>query len=74
VSLRLLIPYCIKGSPINESPLGLFGAEDAVILEEDFGIPKRYLNTIMSPWAAKRLREFGGDISHSNSRRELQRY
>ena len=55
--------YCIKGSPINESPLGLFGAEDAVILEEDYGIPKRYLNTIMSPWAAKRLREFGGDIS-----------
>jgi len=55
--------YCIKGSPINESPLGLFGTEDAVILEEDYGIPKRYLNTIMSPWAAKRLREFGGDIS-----------
>lgn len=55
--------YCIKDSPLNESPLGLFGAEDAVILEEDYGIPKRYLNTIMSPWAAKRLREFGGDIS-----------
>jgi serine protein kinase len=55
--------YCIKDSPINESPLGLFGSEDAVILEEDYGIPKRYLNTIMSPWAAKRLREFGGDIS-----------
>lgn len=55
--------YCIKGSPLNESPLGLFGAEDAVILEEDYGIPKRYLNTIMSPWAAKRLHEFGGDIS-----------
>ena len=55
--------YSIKGSPINESPLGLFGTEDAVILEEDYGIPKRYLNTIMSPWAAKRLREFGGDIS-----------
>ena len=55
--------YCIKGSPINESPLGLFGSEDAVILEEDYGIPKRYLNTIMSPWASKRLREFGGDIS-----------
>ena len=55
--------YCIKGSPINESPLGLFGSEDAVILEEDYGIPKRYLNNIMSPWAAKRLREYGGDIS-----------
>ncbi|RVU86005.1 PrkA family serine protein kinase [Leucothrix sargassi] len=55
--------YCIKGSPINESPLGLFGSEDSVILEEDYGIPKRYLNTIMSPWAAKRLKEYGGDIS-----------
>ena len=55
--------YCIKGSPINESPLGLFTDEDAVILEEDYGIPKRYLNTIMSPWASKRLKEFGGDIS-----------
>jgi serine protein kinase len=55
--------YCIKGSPINESPLGLFGREDAVILEEDYGIPKRYLDTIMSPWAVKRLKEFGGDIS-----------
>jgi len=55
--------FCIKGSPVNESPLGLFGREDSVILEEDYGIPKRYLNTIMSPWAAKRLKEFGGDIS-----------
>ncbi len=24
--------FCIKGSPINESPLGLFGREDAIIL------------------------------------------
>ncbi len=56
--------YCIKGSPINESPLGLFNAEeDGAILEEDYGIPRRYLKTIMSPWAVKRLREFGGDIS-----------
>lgn len=55
--------FCIKGSPINESPLGLFGNEDAVILEEDYGIPRRYLDTIMSPWAVKRLKEYGGDIS-----------
>ncbi len=56
--------YCIKGSPINESPLGLFDVdEDAHILEEDYGIPKRYLESIMSPWAVKRLHEFGGDIS-----------
>jgi serine protein kinase len=48
--------YAIKGSPVFESPLGLFNAtEDGAILEEDFGIPRRYLNTIMSPWATKRL-------------------
>ena len=37
--------------------------EDGAILEEDYGIPRRYLNSIMSPWATKRLQEFGGDIS-----------
>ena len=56
--------YAIKDSPINESPLGLFNIEeDGDILEEDYGIPKRYLRGIMSPWAVKRLQEFGGDIS-----------
>ncbi|PSF07106.1 PrkA family serine protein kinase [Marinobacter fuscus] len=56
--------YAIKGSPVNESPLGLFDpAEDAPILEEEYGIPNRYLKNIMSPWAVKRLHEFGGDIS-----------
>ena len=56
--------YAIKGSPVHESPLGLFRPdEDAQILEEDYGIPRRYLTTIMSPWAVKRLHEFGGDIT-----------
>lgn len=56
--------YAIKGSPLNESPLGLFApAEDAKILEEDYGIPVRYLSSIMSPWAIKRLHEFNGDIT-----------
>ncbi|MCP5179444.1 MAG: PrkA family serine protein kinase [Pseudomonadales bacterium] len=56
--------YALKGSPINESPLGLFNPlEDGRLLEEDFGIPRRYLKGVMSPWAAKRLREFGGDLS-----------
>jgi serine protein kinase len=56
--------YSIKGSPIQETPLGLFNpAEDAAILEEEFGIPRRYLHGIMSPWAAKRLKEFNGDIT-----------
>jgi serine protein kinase len=56
--------YAIKDSPIHESPLGLFNPEeDAQILEEDYGIPSRYLRGIMSPWAVKRLHEFGGDIT-----------
>lgn len=56
--------YAIKGSPIQESPLCLFNPEeDANILEEDYGIPRRYIKGIMSPWAVKRLHEFGGDIS-----------
>jgi serine protein kinase len=56
--------YAIKGSPVNESPLGLFSPEeDGAILEEDYGIPRRYLKGIMSPWAVKRLHEYHGDIS-----------
>ncbi|MES2049453.1 MAG: PrkA family serine protein kinase [Pseudomonadota bacterium] len=64
--------YCIKGSPVNESPLGLFSEEeDGAILEEDFGIPRRYLRNIPSPWAVKRLNEFNGDI---NQFRVVRRY
>ncbi len=56
--------YAIKGSPVFESPLGLFNPdEDAGILEQEYGIPHRYLRYIMSPWAVKRLHEYGGDIS-----------
>tara|TARA_R110002167_G_scaffold66848_5_gene189157 strand:- start:9134 stop:11059 length:1926 start_codon:yes stop_codon:yes gene_type:complete len=54
--------YAIKGSPINETPLGLFNpAEDGAILEEEYGIPRRYLKGVMSPWVVKRLQEYGGD-------------
>jgi serine protein kinase len=56
--------YAIKGSPVHESPLGLFNPlEDGDILEQDYGIPRRYLNHIMSPWAVKRLQEFNGDVT-----------
>ncbi len=56
--------YAIKGSPVFESPLNLFNpGEDADILEKEYGIPNRYLGGIMSPWAVKRLNEFGGDIT-----------
>ena len=56
--------YAIKDSPVNESPLSLFSREeDGRILEEDYGIPQRYLGKIMSPWAVKRLHEYNGDIT-----------
>ncbi|UDF36306.1 UNVERIFIED_ORG: PrkA family serine protein kinase [Shinella sp. XGS7] len=63
-SLMEQVPfYALKDSPVNESPLGLFdGVEDGPLLEREYGIPRRYLNRIMSPWAVKRLEEFGGDI------------
>ncbi|MBI5275611.1 MAG: PrkA family serine protein kinase [Burkholderiales bacterium] len=62
--LMEMVPfYCIKGSPVNESPLGLFNNdEDAPLLEQQYGIARRYTQRIMSPWAVKRLEEFGGDI------------
>jgi serine protein kinase len=51
-------------SPIFESPLGMFNPEVmGPELEEHFGIPRRRLTGLMSPWAVKRLDEFGGDIS-----------
>ncbi|WP_447553506.1 PrkA family serine protein kinase [Vreelandella sp. EE22] len=56
--------YAIKDSPVQESPLGLFSPEeDGELLEQEYGIPRRYLKSVMSPWAAKRLKESGGDIS-----------
>ena len=51
-------------SPIFESPLGLFDPNSmGAALEEKYGIPRRKLTGRMSPWAVKRLDEFGGDIS-----------
>src|SRR5215210_3704699 len=51
-------------SPVFESPLGLFDAERlGAKLEERYGIPRRRLTGLMSPWCLKRLDEFGGDLS-----------
>ena len=51
-------------SPVFESPLGLFpAAKYAGVMAERYGIDKRYLQTIPSPWAVKRLKQAGGDIS-----------
>ncbi|MCL9782314.1 PrkA family serine protein kinase [Vibrio sp. S4M6] len=51
-------------SPVNDHPFCLFDvSEDGDLLKNEYGIEKRYIRSIMSPWAAKRLHEFGGDIS-----------
>ncbi|MFZ3419323.1 PrkA family serine protein kinase [Vibrio harveyi] len=51
-------------SPVNDHPFCLFNpTEDGEILKKEYGIENRYLRSIMSPWAAKRLHEFGGDIT-----------
>lgn len=56
--------YVLKGSPVFDHPLSLLDPqEDGELVQKEYNIPKRYLNTIMSPWAAKRLHESGGDIS-----------
>ncbi|NLD53736.1 MAG: PrkA family serine protein kinase [Burkholderiaceae bacterium] len=56
--------YALKGSPVNESPLGLFHPErDGRMLEKEYGISQRYLSGIASPWALKRLQEFEGDLT-----------
>src|SRR5262249_25030847 len=51
-------------SPVFESPLGLFDpATFGTELEERYGIPRRRLTGVISPWAVKRLEGFGGDIT-----------
>jgi len=51
-------------SPLLESPLGLFDpAQFGDVLQSKYGIPRRRLTGLMSPWAVKRLEEFEGDIT-----------
>jgi serine protein kinase len=51
-------------SPVFESPLGLFDPDTmGAMIEERYGIPRRRLNGLVSPWVLKRLEAFGGDIS-----------
>jgi serine protein kinase len=50
-------------SPVFESPLGLFDPETmGPMLLEKYGVPRRVLTGIMSPWAIKRLDEWDGDL------------
>ena len=54
-------------SPLFESPLVLFDPERfGDVLEEKYGIARRRLNGLASPWAIKRLDDFDGDLSRFN--------
>ena len=60
--------YALKAgeqiSPVFESPLGLFRSPELMdLLSDKYGVEKHRLTGIMSPWAVKRLDDFGGDIS-----------
>src|SRR5260370_17371328 len=51
-------------SPVFESPLSLFDPESlGPMIEEKYGIPRRRLHGLMSPWCYKRLEAFGGDLT-----------
>ena len=51
-------------SPVWESPLWLFDMHnDGEEFESEYKVPRRYLRPPMSPWALKRLRDFGGDVT-----------
>src|SRR6185437_4864805 len=59
-------------SPVFESPLGLFDPDRmGSVLEDRYGIPRRRLTGLMSPWCIKRLDEFGGDISRFRVKRMI---
>src|SRR5256714_9387058 len=52
-------------SPVFESPLGLFDPHTfGEEIEKRYGVPRRRLTGTISPWAVKRLEEFGGDITN----------
>lgn len=56
--------YVIDGSPVFESPLGLFNPKEryAEMLKSEYGIPKTAIRTIPSPWALEKIKEFKGDL------------
>ncbi|WKL32784.1 PrkA family serine protein kinase [Sinorhizobium meliloti] len=66
MELRPIYTLMVDGkiSPVFGSPLGLFHPERmADLLEDKYGIARRRLTGLISPWASKRLDEVGGDIS-----------
>ena len=57
-------PHKDTMSPVFETPLGLFEpGKYGDTIEKQYGIERRYLTGLTSPWAIKRLKEFEGDVT-----------
>ncbi|GAB4464578.1 MAG: PrkA family serine protein kinase [Burkholderiaceae bacterium] len=57
-------PLSGRISPLLENPLCLFDRDKfGPQLEDRYGIPRRALTGIASPWALKRLKEYKGDVT-----------
>lgn len=57
-------PQSGRVSPLLENPLCLFDRDKfGPQLEDRYGIPRRALTGIASPWALKRLKEYKGDVT-----------
>ncbi len=57
-------PLSGRVSPLLENPLCLFDRDKfGAQLEDRYGIPRRALTGIASPWALKRLKEYKGDVT-----------
>ena len=62
----------IEMSPVFETPLALFSANRYhTMMQKEYGIESRYLRTVLSPWAIKRLKTAGGDISRFRAARVM---
>ena len=62
--------YVLEGSPIFESPLGLFSdPESKRVISDNYKIPLHAFKTFASPWALEKLKEFKGDLSKFKVRR-----
>jgi len=57
-------PLSGRISPLLENPLCLFDRDKfGAQIEDRYGIPRRALTGIASPWALKRLKEYKGDVA-----------
>ena len=57
-------PDDLEHSPVFESPLALFSnTRYHDKMKQEFGIDKRYLTLVQSPWLIKRLKQAGGNLS-----------